>query len=41
MNQASRFADMLSVQFLPTILVYSITGALISRNGHQDMQKHG
>ena len=41
MSQASHFADMLSVQFLPTILVYSIEGRLISRKGIQDIQKHG
>jgi hypothetical protein len=41
MNQTSHFADMLSVQFLPTILVYNIEGRLISRKGIQDMQKYG
>lgn len=41
MNQASHLADMLAVQFLPTILVYNIEGRLVSRSGVQDMQRHG
>ena len=41
MSQASHLADMLAVQFLPTILIYNIEGRLISKSGVQDMQKHG
>lgn len=41
MSQASSLADMLAVQFLPTILVYNIEGRLVSRRGIQDMQKYG
>jgi len=41
MNQASHLADMLAVQFLPTILVYNIEGRLVSRSGVQDMQRNG
>ena len=41
LSQASHFADMLSIQFLPTILIYNLEGKLISRKGVQDMQTHG
>ena len=41
MSQASRLADMLAVQFLPTVLVYNIEGRLVSKSGVQDMQKFG
>jgi len=40
MGQASQLADMLAVQFLPTVLVYNIEGRLVSRTGVQDMQKN-
>ncbi len=41
MSQASKLADMLAVQFLPTVLVYNIAGRLVSKSGVQDMQKYG
>jgi hypothetical protein len=41
MSQASRLADMLAVQFLPTVLVYNLEGRLVSKSGVQDMQQYG
>jgi hypothetical protein len=41
MRQASELADLLSIQYLPTILVYNIEGRCVSRRGLQDMQQHG